>query len=200
MKIDANTPPDQLQKYRKSCGVAHIFWLVLGILTFPIGIPLILFGLHYKKEKRKADDLIQQYIHPNTETTHENHFERFMEQRQKSLDEWNRFLEENVVVREIHTKVAGVTFRNEDGTSRQKILADICPGEAVSFEYYEYQGAPAYSVNWCGQQIGNLPADLARDLHDLPDTYTFVGEANEITGGDGLKYGCNLLITLYKQK
>lgn len=115
--------------------------------------------------------------------------------------EWQRFLDENQLIRIIHTKVAGVTFRNSDGSSRQENLSYCISGGNVEFEHFTYQGAPAYSVSCGGLQIGNLPADLARDLYELDDSYTFVGEIDEVTGGeDGLKYGCNLRIELYRQK
>ena len=115
--------------------------------------------------------------------------------------EWQQFLDENQLIRIIHTKVAGVTFRNSDGSSRQENLSYCISGGNVEFEHFTYQGAPAYSVSCGGLQIGNLPADLARDLYELDDSYTFVGEIDEVTGGeDGLKYGCNLRIELYRQK
>lgn len=115
--------------------------------------------------------------------------------------EWQRFLDENQLIRIIHTKVAGVTFRNSDGSSRQENLSYCISGGNVEFEHFTYRGAPAYSVSCGGLQIGNLPADLARDLYELDDSYTFVGEIDEVTGGeDGLKYGCNLRIELYRQK
>lgn len=203
MKIDINTPQDQLLKYQKSCGTAFGWLLGIGIVTFPVGIVPIGFALYFHSRKKKAAALIaqQQFAPKITPVAGFGIAERYAAERQAALASWDKFLEENVVVREIHTKVAGVTFRNEDGSSRQKILADICPGEAVAFEHFTYQGAPAYSVSCCGRQIGNLPADLARDLYELPDDYTFVGEVHQITGGyDGLAYGCNLLLTLYRHK
>ncbi len=201
MKIDESTPVDQLVRYRKSCGFAGGFFLTLGILTFPIGIPLILVGVHYNKQKKKAAQLADRHFCPTSPATTGSILAQYEHERKRARDEWQHFLDKNEVVREIHTKVVGVTFRNSDGSSRQKALADICPGEAVVFEYFDYHGEPAYSFTCLGKQIGNLPADLARDLYALPDTYTFVGEAYAITGGDdGTNYGCNLLITLYREK
>lgn len=37
------------------------------------------------------------------------------------------------------TKVVGVSFRNEDGSSRQEIVSNLYEGENVSLEYYEYK-------------------------------------------------------------
>lgn len=205
MKIEYTTPRDQLEKYQQKCSTRFWAFLILGVFTIPFGIALIVLAFHYRSQKSKAAEVIRQQDAAAATikaTTYGGNFaERYAAKRQADLAAWNKFLEENVVIREIHTKVAGVTFRNGDGSSRQKILADICPGEAVVFEHFTYQGAPAYSVSYCGRQIGNLPADLARDLYELSDDYTFVGEVDEITGGyDGMAYGCNLLLTLYRHK
>jgi len=206
MKIEYTTPRDQLEKYQQKCGTRFWVFLILGVFTIPFGIVLIVAAFYFRGQKKKASEMIRHQeaaaaAVQRTTYSGRDFAAEYRAKRQAELDAWDKFLEENVVVREIHTKVAGVTFRNEDGSSRQKILADICPGEAVVFEHFTYQGAPAYSVSCCGRQIGNLPADLARDLYELPDDYTFVGEVHQITGGyDGLAYGCNLLLTLYRHK
>ena len=58
------------------------------------------------------------------------------------------------------TAIAGVTFDNDDGTSRQRILKDLKArgddGELV-LEEYEYKGAPAVRVLVDDLCIGNIP-------------------------------------------
>lgn len=60
----------------------------------------------------------------------------------------------------IYTNLAGVTFKNSDGTSRQAALKDAyandCAG-TLEFEQYEYQGEPAVLVCYEGVGIGNIP-------------------------------------------
>ena len=64
-------------------------------------------------------------------------------------------------------KVAGVTFCNEDGTSRQQILRAYNLGEppfglatnpVINLVEYEYQGNPAFYVMANGLCVGNLEA------------------------------------------
>lgn len=73
-------------------------------------------------------------------------------------------------------KVAGVTFDNDDGSSRQEIICDLLdeygewediPGSLLE---YEYKGNPAIYVLADGQIVGNIPADdLDTVLDLLPD-------------------------------
>lgn len=57
--------------------------------------------------------------------------------------------------------VAGVTFKNDDGSARQKILKEICDGEEEGYaraelEAYTYEGEPAIRVLVDGDCIGNI--------------------------------------------
>lgn len=74
-------------------------------------------------------------------------------------------------------KVAGVTFENEDGKSRQALLKKAysadCMG-TVTFEEYKYRGKPAVKVLYDGSAIGNVPADKVREFLDVSDRITYV--------------------------
>lgn len=72
------------------------------------------------------------------------------------------------MVRHRTLKVKGVTFDNDDGTSRQEILEDIKlrrdpfrHGLHLSLEEYDYEGRPAYYVKVNGYIIGTVPSDLS---------------------------------------
>ena len=192
----------------KKCKRGFWWCLGLGIFFTPnspfIGVPLLIAaGYFFVKKKKVTKEIATAEANAATEAVAKQQAEAEARQaRIAAADaEWQRFLDQNELVRTIYTKVAGVTFRNSDGSSRQEHLSYCIGGESVVFEHFTYQGAPAYSVHCGGLQIGNLPADLARDLYELDDSYTFVGEIDEVTGGDdGLKYGCNLRIELYRQK
>lgn len=70
------------------------------------------------------------------------------------------------------TSVAGVTFDNEDGTSRQKILKKIHElGDTadLGLEDYEYNGNPAIRVLVNGQCIGSIPSDRVTELLSIMD-------------------------------
>ena len=95
----------------------------------------------------------------------------------------------------IRTKVVGVTFKNDDGTDRQEILATVYTGDALDLKPYKYNGAPAMAVMHANGCIGNIKADLAADLCSSP-YITYTAEVLEVTGGDGIKsYGCNIEIS-----
>ena len=72
-------------------------------------------------------------------------------------------------------KVAGVSYRNDDGTERQDIIKSIKAGRKVRIEIrpYKYNGHPAFGVYADGQQLGSVPSDLVDDITDVwNDRYT----------------------------
>lgn len=81
-------------------------------------------------------------------------------------DEWERTHGRFV------TNIAGVTFDNDDGSSRQKILKGIMNrgGEGeVTLEEYTYKGHPAVHVLIDGACIGNIPKDRVPEARELMD-------------------------------
>lgn len=70
-------------------------------------------------------------------------------------------------------KVAGVTFDNDNGTSRQQALADLMAvyGEGKDIPCrlveYEYLGEPAFHVYVGTKIIGNIPADAVAEVKSL---------------------------------
>ena len=60
-------------------------------------------------------------------------------------------------------KVAGVTFENKDGSSRQELLKEFDQEEAVAVALleHEHKGKPAFHVLVDGKIIGNIPKDKA---------------------------------------
>lgn len=208
MKINIDTPREKLMVAKKKSGTAFWWFLGFGIFFLPnvayLGVPLLGIAVYFLiRKKRIARMIKRQEVSAATAAAVQKQAEQEAQQARMAAAEaeWQHFLGENELVRTIHTKVVGVTFRNKDGSSRQENLSYCVSGGTVEFEYFTYQGAPAYAVYCGGLQIGNLPADLARDLYELPDTYTFIGDIDEVTGGDdGLNYGCNLSIELYRQK
>lgn len=70
------------------------------------------------------------------------------------------------------TNIAGVTFNNDDGSSRQNYLRDLeargGEGEVTLEEYY-YKGHPAVHVMINGKCIGNIPKDRVQEALDIMD-------------------------------
>ena len=96
-------------------------------------------------------------------------------------------------------KVKGVTFCNDDGQSRQPIVAQCHRGDPVEIRFEWYKNAPAYAVWTDHGQIGYLPADEARRIYNAyGDDVIFCGTVDAILGGcDGLNYGCNIRLEIY---
>lgn len=68
--------------------------------------------------------------------------------------------------------IAGVTFDNEDGTSRQRLLKDlkVRGGDAhLELEEYEFKGKPAIRVMVDGDCIGNIPKTRVAEVSDVLD-------------------------------
>lgn len=65
-----------------------------------------------------------------------------------------------------YTKIVGVTHTNPDGSSRQKIIAQLSPGDALrlvdmsSAQFPEAIGV----ITADGRQCGFLRSELARDI------------------------------------
>lgn len=76
----------------------------------------------------------------------------------------------------IITKVAGVTFDNEDGSSRQKILKAAMAEEAcgtVDLELNEDEkGVVTIAVFYDGEQIGYIPKNRVADVDPIMDRIT----------------------------
>ena len=67
-------------------------------------------------------------------------------------------------------KVTGVTFDNDDGSSRQEILKSIVDngGSAdATFKEYEFNGKPAIAVYADGKCIGSIPRGSAKEVRSL---------------------------------
>lgn len=73
----------------------------------------------------------------------------------------------------VQIRVAGVTFRNDDGTDRQQLLRKIKFGDApfqdndnldVLLDSYLYKGDPAIRVMVNGYQIGNVPKEQVAEV------------------------------------
>lgn len=101
---------------------------------------------------------------------------------------------------EYKTKIVGVTFKNEDGTSRQEVIESCSEGDALSLEHYYYKDEDAFKVtNVYGEALGNLKKELTEKLVALYDVGTIEAadvEILNITGEDKGTLGVNIKITI----
>ncbi|AMQ19633.1 HIRAN domain-containing protein [Geobacillus sp. JS12] len=105
------------------------------------------------------------------------------------------------IERIINTKIVGVTRKNEDGTSRQELIAECYEGEELFLEREpDNEHDPnAISVwNEYGEQLGYINKDLASRLAPQMDKGMRVScFVTAVTGGyDDKSYGCNIKLIL----
>lgn len=103
------------------------------------------------------------------------------------------------LLKSMTTRVVGVSFNNDDGTSRQEIISGLSIGEALLLNYHEYENEPAYAVtDALGNCIGHVSKGLATMIYQKYKDCYFAVMVNDITGGtSGLKYGCIIDIDIY---
>lgn len=103
-----------------------------------------------------------------------------------------------------HHTVVGVSFKNSDGTSRQKALRTIAKLQeegadgiedwpTISIRQYEYEGQPAIGVYADDVQIGNIAKDEVPAILRNKDTVRAY-DLSIYGGEDGKYYGAELII------
>ena len=102
-------------------------------------------------------------------------------------------------------RVAGTTFDNDDGTSRQEILRHLKFGDEpwadgpedlnAELEETEYNGETAFAVLINGYQVGNVPrANIKQVAAALEHVSTCYVSSVRILGGGDLSYGCEITL------
>lgn len=110
----------------------------------------------------------------------------------------------------VTVKLAGVTFKNDDGTERQPILRALKFHDApydteidVSIKEYQFNNERAYGVYLNDVQIGNIPRHLIQFVYDNFQRIESISNITAYGGGrdaDGKpkSYGAEITIRLYK--
>lgn len=66
----------------------------------------------------------------------------------------------------LYFRAAGVTFKNDDGSSRQRYISELYEGQRLFLVPYEYEGSPAYHITDCYDHcIGNIPSAYVNDIY-----------------------------------
>lgn len=104
---------------------------------------------------------------------------------------------------EFYSKVAGVTFENEDGVNRQELLSELSSGVKLELRLerenlYDKNAIEIYSSLG---KIGYIKGELAPYISALLNQEARVDVVvSEITGGGpDLFYGCNIKISIYEK-
>lgn len=101
----------------------------------------------------------------------------------------------------IETRVAGVTFENDDGTNRQEILKKCKPGDSIVLEHWPMP-EDEYAVKVLrenGEQLGHIPREDAEDVAEwLGSANSVTAKIKKITGGtkDKPTIGCIIEIRI----
>ncbi len=110
-------------------------------------------------------------------------------------------------LKKIKTSIVGVTFNNDDGSSRQNILQVLKNNDQLFLKEYTYNGSPAYYVlNKRGGCLGNLPqniADLIKDKYDQREKLIFASRCFSFDSNEyedeydnkkepNIVYGCDI--------
>ena len=121
--------------------------------------------------------------------------ERLREKRriakEKEKEERKRIREEEYArrmrLRHCFAKVAGVTFPNDDGSERQRIIKRCRPGEQLVLRhdaYNKYSMFATQVLRTNGEQLGHAPEYLAeRICAEIEEGYNGVGVLTDVTGG-----------------
>lgn len=130
------------------------------------------------------------------------------EERVRLSEERVRLREENLSramrIRHQFTKVAGVTFLNDNGTDRQHILSKCKAGEQLTLKHdplNEHSECAIEVRRTTGQQLGFLPEWLAQEIRTIVENgYRILAVVKEITGTAHVEstLGANLIV-LYIQ-
>ena len=108
-----------------------------------------------------------------------------------------------------HTKIVGVTFKNDDGSDRQRIIRNLARNgelEEGTELFFFPQPTNPYDSNCVlvkagnGQTLGSLSRDMAAKIApQIRQGYTFKVYVASQTGGDiGYAYGVNIKVERYR--
>lgn len=106
---------------------------------------------------------------------------------------------ENLYYEKHDIKLAGTSFKNEDGTERQKILKSLKDADNTELTtskgtYEKSPGVekPSVAINWDGQTIGYVPQGTVDTMVSKYKNPEYEAKFLEVTGGGDVKYGCNV--------
>lgn len=109
-----------------------------------------------------------------------------------------------------HTKIVGVTFKNDDGSDRQRIIRNLSRSgelEEGTELFLVPQPTNPYDSNCVlvqagnGQTLGSLSRDVAASVApQIRQGYVFKAYVASQTGGDiGYSYGVNIKVERYRR-
>lgn len=113
-----------------------------------------------------------------------------------------------VPIKSVNVRLKGVTFNNDDGSSRQEYLKELkekvdsgISVSALTLEPFIYKpelgdGEPAIKVLWGEKQLGFLPKDAVLDLQNNYEGKIITAKVKNISGGDKVPLGLELTMDI----
>ena len=149
-------------------GAALVTWIYLCIRVKYVDPVRALYELELEKKAALDAELKQQ--------REEREAKRKAEEEQRRAEEEKLRAEREEFERthgRLEFNIAGVTYKNPDGSSRQNYLRQCmnagCTG-TLDFEEYEYNGEPAVSCVWNGTKVlGNVPRKSLKSFLKIKD-------------------------------
>ena len=144
--------------------IARVILIIGTVLFF---YSLMLF-FRRKREKAEEKEQARQAAEAERTARQEQIQQEYEAEKARQAAEAARFTR-------TYYPVAGVTFKNEDGSSRQRILRSLCDGEeyghaSVTFDEYEYEGSPAIRVLTDSGCVGNIRQSQVEEFQKYFDT------------------------------
>lgn len=102
-------------------------------------------------------------------------------------------------------KLAGVTFKNADGTDRQSLLEKYSNDEPpfdqnteAIIRRYEYEGKPAFALDVNRYMFGAVPSETSPIILSNWHRFDGVSSISVYGGYDGKSYGCRVAVRFKK--
>jgi hypothetical protein len=118
------------------------------------------------------------------------------------IEDYNKF-EGQKIISKIRTKVVGVSYKNDDGTSRQNIIKNLRVNQYLDILHvpnkYDKNAVAVFLVD-SNLQVGHLNAELAEEIAPMLDNGNCINAVViDLTGGEYDKptRGCNIEIREY---
>lgn len=176
-------------------------WWMFLLLSFPFGLAALLLKRRNDAAQKEFEAAVQRQIDAELQAKARQREEAEAEAKRKEAWEASHGM--------ITTRVAGVTFDNEDGSSRQRALQGALADEgagSVTLELYEFNGRDAIRVLYDGVCVGTIPQALVPEISQILSRITaahlsaerFVPEEDEGRGIGGAIYRADLIIIYEK--
>lgn len=166
-------------------------WWKFLLLSLPFGLAAALLKRRNDAAQKEYEAAVQRQIDAELQEKARQREEAEAEAKRKAAWEASHGV--------ITTRLAGVTFDNEDGSSRQRALQGALADEgagSVTLELYEFNGRDAIRVLYEGVCVGTIPQALVPEVSRILSRITaahlsaerFVPEEDEGRGIGGAIY------------